>query len=337
MTTVTVVVLAYLVEPWLERCVDSVMASEGVTTDVVVVDNGCTGGASRRLGPRAGVTVIEPGENLGFAGGCNLGARNATGEVLALVNSDAVVAPEALAALAVVALEPGVGIATASIRLADEPERLNSAGNDIHFLGFSWSGKFGQAAAAFDKPRDVLGASGAGLALRRELWEELGGFDDAYFAYHEDAELSIRCWQRGLRVVFVPDAVVIHRYEFSRHATKYELIERNRLLLVLTVMEAKTLVLLAPVAVVAELAMLGLACKDRWWRQKLAGWRWLVRNRRHVARRRRRLQEERLVPDRELVPRLATRIDPANYPVTPALRAFDTVLRRYWRLVSHLA
>lgn len=334
MTAVTAVVLAYGDEPWLERCVASVLASEGVDADVVVVDNGSTDRGAERLHGRTRVTVLEPGENLGFAGGCNLGAEHATGEVIALVNGDAVVEPAALAALVEVATKPDVGIATASVRLADQPDRVNSAGNDIHFLGFSWSGQFGRPASELGVQRDVFGGSGAGLAMRRELWDDLGGFDDAYFAYHEDAELSVRCWQRGLRVVFVPDAVVIHRYEFSRNLRKYELIERNRLLLVLTLLEARTLALLGPAMVIAELGMLMVSVKDRWWRQKVAGWAWLVRNRAHVGDRRRLLQSERTVPDRELVGHFATHVEPGNYEVSPAHRTLDTVLARYWALVS---
>ena len=334
MTKVTAVVLAYRDEPWLERCVESVLASERVEADVVVVDNGCTDGGVDRLMARGGVTVLQPGVNLGFAGGCNLGARYATGEVLALVNGDAVVAPDGLARLAETALKLDVGIATASVRLAEDTDRLDSAGNDIHFLGFSWSGHFGKPAAALPEQRDVFGASGAGLAMRRQLWEEMGGFDEAYFAYHEDAELSVRCWQRGLRVVFVPEAVVVHRYEFSRNPIKFELVERNRLLLVLTVLEAHTLALLAPGLAAVEMAMLAVSLKNGWWRQKLAGWGWLWCNRGHVMDRRRRLQAERMVADRALAARFATRIDPGNYSVSLGLRALDVLLAGYWKLVS---
>ena len=332
--SVTAVVLAYLEEPWLERSVSSLLASTGIDLDVVVVDNGCVGGARERLSDRSDVTVLQPGENLGFAGGCNLGARHATGEVLALVNSDATVDPDALAALAGVAVETGVGIATASIRLADRPDRLNSGGNDIHFLGFSWSGHFGEPASDFSKRRDVFGASGAGMAMRRSLWEEMGGFDERYFAYHEDAELSLRCWQRGLRVVYVPEAVVIHRYEFSRNPRKYYLVERNRLMFVVTLFDGRTLALLAPAFMAVEMAMLITALAAGWWRQKVAGWTWLFGHRRHLRERRRRLQGERSVPDRDLVTRFATHIDPGNYSISPALRALDTFLAGYWRLAS---
>ncbi|MCW2779212.1 MAG: glycosyl transferase family 2, partial [Frankiales bacterium] len=257
--SVTAVVLAYGDEPWVERCVEALLASEGVDVDVVLVDNGCTTGAPDRLEGRAGVEVVRPGENLGFAGGCNAGAALARGELLALVNADALVAPEALARLGEVAREPEVGLASGSIRLADDPERLNSAGNPLHFSGLSWAGAFGEPAADHAVRTEVLGASGAGVLLRRQLWEELGGFAPEYFAYLEDTELSLRCWQRGLRVVFVPDAVVVHRYEFSRNPLKMYLLERNRLLLVLTLLERRTLLALLPVLVLVELCMVALS------------------------------------------------------------------------------
>lgn len=330
---VTAVVLAWQAEPWLERSVEAVMASEGVDVDVVLVDNGCTDGAVDRIDGRPGVTVLRPGTNLGFAGGCNAGAAVATGDYLALVNGDAVVDPGALAALAATASGSEVGIATGSIRLSEDPGLLNSAGNDIHFLGFSWSGRFREPAGDHDERRPVLGASGAGCVLRREVWEALGGFDDRYFAYHEDAELSLRCWQRGLRVVYDPRAVVVHRYEFSRNPRKFYLVERNRLLVLLTLWEARTLALLAPVLVALEIATLGLAAAGGWWREKLAGWGWLVRNRGWVRARRSQLQRERTVPDRDLAHLFAARIDPANFPLPSWLRPLDTLLAGYWALV----
>lgn len=333
-TLVSVIVLAYRQEPWLERSVRSILASTGVDVQLVLVDNGCTDDAVQRLEGLTGVEVVRPGQNLGFAGGCNAGAALARGEVLGLVNADAVVAPGTLARLAELALEPGVGIATGSIRLADQPDVLNSGGNDIHFLGFSWSGRFGEPAVSVPEPVDVLGASGAGMAMKTELWEEMGGFDDQYFAYHEDAELSLRCWQRGLRVVFVPDAVIVHRYQFTRNPRKHFLIERNRLMLVLTLYESRTLALLGPALVIAEVAMLVLAAVERWWPQKLASWWWLLGNRAHLVSRRRLLQAQRRVSDRELAPRFATHLRPANYPLPTAVRPFEWLLAKYWRVVS---
>jgi GT2 family glycosyltransferase len=328
--TVTVVVLAWRSEPWLERAVESVLRSEGVRPDVVLVDNGCTDDAVERLADRAGVTVVRPGRNLGFAGGCDLGAASATGTYLALLNSDAVLAPDALARLVEVAADPGVGIATASVRLANDPALLNSAGNPLHVLGLSWAGHLGEPAADHAVPRDVACASGAGLVLRRALWEELGGFAPEYFAYLEDAELSWRCWQRGLRVRYVPDAVVVHRYEFARHAQKQYLLERNRLLLVLTAHERRTLALLAPPLLALEAALLVLAVAQGWGRQKARGWWWLAVHAGWVRRRRAQLQAERRCRDRDLAHLLTPVLPTTAVPLPAGAGVLSALLGAWW-------
>jgi GT2 family glycosyltransferase len=334
MTTVTAVVLAFGDDPWLERSVDALLASEDVDVEVVVVDNGGTDERVEALGARPRVRAVRPGRNLGFAAGCNAGAAGATSDLVAFVNQDAVVERTSLAALAQVASRPDVGVATGSVRLAEDPERINSAGNDVHFLGFSWAGGFRQPATAYASERQVTAASGTALVLRRTLWEELGGFAEPYFAYYEDAELSLRCWQRGLSVVYVPGGVVEHRYEFSRSKQKYYLLERNRLLFVLTLFETRTLALLAPALVLAEMAVLALAVKERWLGQKLGGWGWLARNRRWVGERRRLLQHERRRCDADLAALLTSHLHPGNVELPRAAALLDRVLTRYWDVVG---
>lgn len=328
--TLSVVVLAYLDEPWIERCVQSVLASRGVAVDVVLVDNGCTTGAVDRLRGHPAVTVVTPPANLGFAGGCNAGAALARGEFLGLVNADAVVEPAALRRLVDVAARPEVGIASGSIRLADEPELLNSRGNPLQVLGLSWAGGFREPAADHVQEGDVTCASGAGAVLRREVWEELGGFPAEYFAYHEDTELSWRCWQRGLRVRYVPDAVVLHRYEFSRNPRKFFLVERNRLLFLLTAYQTRTLLLLLPPLLALELAMLVVAATQGWASQKLRGWAWLVTHLGWVRARRRLLQRERVLTDRELAPRLVAEVTTTAVPLPVGIDALNAVLRLWW-------
>lgn len=336
MVTVSAVILAYADDPWVEAAVRAVLASTGVELEVVLVDNGCTSAAVERCAALPGVTVVRPGANLGFAGGCNAGAARAGGEVIALVNGDAIVEPTALSHLAEVAMKPDVGIASASIRLADEPDVLNSGGNDVHFLGLSWSGGFGQPAARHAVQKDVAGASGAGMAIRRQLWEELGGFEERYFAYHEDLELSLRCWQRGLRVVFVPEAIAYHHYDFSRSPEKLYWLERNRTILLLTVLQARTLLVLAPGLMATEVGMAALAAAEGWLPRKLQAWRWLLQNAGWIRERRRQLQAERTVGDRELSARFVSRLDARNYPLPAFTPALNRLLVAYWWVARRL-
>ncbi|MEA2827398.1 MAG: hypothetical protein QOG43_1837, partial [Actinomycetota bacterium] len=188
---VDVVIPAWGDDPWLERSVDSVLASTGVDAAAIIVDNGNDPATIDRLGARPRVTVVRPGTNLGFAGGCNAGAAAArpTSDVVAFLNQDAILESGALAALAEVASRADVGIASASVRLADDPDLLNSAGNPVHFLGFCWSGAYGEPMADYQVEADVASAAGAAMAMRRTVWDAVGGFAEEYFAYHEDTEL----------------------------------------------------------------------------------------------------------------------------------------------------
>jgi GT2 family glycosyltransferase len=312
----------------LGRLLDSLDADE-----VIVVDNG-GGPEIDAAAARDGVRVLSPGRNLGFAGGCNEGARNATGDALVFLNPDTVLAPGALAGLVAPLEDRGIGIVSARLRLLEQPELLNSAGNEVHVTGIAWAGLFGQPASAVGELRDVAFPTGAAMAIRRELFEELGGFTEELFMYQEDLVLGWRVRLRGLRVVVSPDADVYHDYEFGRNPGKHYLLERNRLVFVLSSYSARLLLLLSPVLVSTEAAMLGLALKEGWGRDKIAGWGWLLRNAGWLRRNRRETQELRRVRDRELARFLSPVIAPAMIPVPSPVRAINPLVAKYWSLVK---
>jgi GT2 family glycosyltransferase len=328
---VSAIVLAWKAEPLLRRAVEALIASEKVDVDVVLVDNGCTTDDVAQLATLPGVTVVGDGVNLGFSGGTNLGAAHATGEYLALINSDLVVEPTTLARLVEELGQSGVGIAAGAVHLATDPDLLNSNGNPVHVLGISWVGGLGERDTR-TAPTETAGAMGACLVTTRAHWERLGGFDDEYFAYGEDAELSLRTWRLGLRVVNVPDAVALHRYEFTRNNFKFFLVERNRLLIVSTLWGGRALALLAGPLLALEAAMLLLALRQGWAKDKLRGYAWLWRHRRHVLSRRQALQRERTVADREWMRVLTDRLDtPLVDP--PGVGVLNACMSAYWRIV----
>lgn len=332
----TAVMLAYGAEPYLLDAVRAVLASDGVEVDLILVDNGTTNTAVDEIKGLPGVRLLRPDANTGYAGGCDLGAAEATGEYLAFVNSDAIVTPTALAALAAVAAQPSVGAATASVRLAENPDLINTAGNPLHFVGLSWAGGNGEPASRYAKRRAVPSLSGCCFVIRRELWTRLGGFPAEYFAYHEDTELSLRLWQQGFSVQYVPEAVVLHHYEFSRNDLKYYLVERNRLITLVTGYQARSLLLLAPMLALTEAAMLATAVVGGWVRPKLRGWAWLWRNRNWVRARRRLLLRERRVADRQIAELMTARFDPTNVAAPPGIAVFNAIAGIYWRLVKPL-
>lgn len=317
----------------MAECIEALLGSVGVEVRVVLVDNGCDKADIARVQQDRRVRVVRPGTNLGFAGGCNRGAEGGDGAFVALVNSDCLVCPNTLRQLIDEASSPDHGPVMASIRFAETPERVNSRGNPVHIVGVSWAGGLGGAELSTE-PYDVTAASGACMVLRRSLWEQLGGFDREYFAYVEDTELSLRSWRRGCAARCVPTAIALHHYEFSRNNTKMLLLERNRLMLVMTMWNRRGLVLLAPVLLAFEIAVLAQAVAGGWLRHKVAGWSWLWAHRDHVRARRRLLRDEETDPG--WMQRLTPELEPHVVGSVALATAINTAVRAYWTLVRAL-
>ena len=300
------------------------------------MDNGEGGPEIDQARARTRVTVLSPGSNLGYGAGSNLAAREAKGDVLVFLNPDTVVSPAGLAGLVAPLEDPSIGIVTARLRLLNDPETLNSAGNEVHVSGIAWAGAYGEPAESVSELRDVAFPSGAAMAIRRDLFEELGGFTEELFMYQEDLELGWRIRMRGLRVVVNPAADVLHDYEFARNPDKQYLLERNRLVFVLSSFSTRMLFLLAPVLASVEVGMLGLALKEGWGRDKVAGWRWLARNAGWLRRHRRETQGMRRVGDRDLARFLSPVVEPRMIPVPAPVRALNPLVAGYWSAVKKL-
>jgi GT2 family glycosyltransferase len=332
---VSVVIVAYRSGALLTRCLDA-LATHDPDVEVIVVDNGAEGEEIEEARASGGVDIVDAGGNVGFARGCNLGAGRASGDVLIFLNPDTTIAPGAMTALARVAADRSIGVAMPRLRLFREPERLNSTGCVIHISGLAWSSGYGEPVESVTERREIPYANGSALAIRAELFREVGGFTDEYFTYHEDLELCWKVRMRGLPVVLTPDADVFHDYDYSRHATKNYFMERNRLIFVTSAFEARTIAVLAPILAAAEVGLWVLAWRQGWARDKAAGWRWCLTHARWLREQRRRLQGLRRVPDSQLSRYLQATIDPAMIAVPPFMRAANPVLRAYWAVAQRL-
>ena len=331
MTRASVVVVAYRAGDALARLLDSLKDADGLH-EVLVVDNG-GGPEIEAASGRDGVRVLDPGGNVGFAAGCNAGAAAADGDVLVFLNPDTVVASGAVAQLLRTLEDPTIGIAMARLRLLDRPEVLNSSGLEVHVTGISWAGGYGEPVDSVDSVREVPAASGTAMAVRAETFHNLGGFTEELFMYQEDLLLGWKARLAGLRVVVDPAADVYHEYEYGRNLAKNYLLERNRLVFLLSAYSPRLLVLLSPVLLATELGVAAQAAREGWLRDKARGWVWCARNMRWLARHRRRTQGLRRVADRELAGLLTDVFDPPMIEVPGPLQAANLVVAAYWRLV----
>ncbi|MFL6593232.1 MAG: glycosyltransferase [Luteimonas sp.] len=180
--------------------------------EVVVVDDGSSDGTIDALPQIAGLRYHRRTANGGFIAACNDGAALARGQVLVFLNNDTVPQPGWLDALLTTFEEhPDVGLVGAQLLYPDG--RLQEAGGVVFSDGNGWNyGRFGSP----DDPRhgylrDIDYASGAALAIPRDLFGRLGGFDTRYApAYYEDTDLAFAVREAGLRVVYQPAARVVH-------------------------------------------------------------------------------------------------------------------------------
>jgi len=226
----------------IDRCVEHVVATEWPgDLEVVVVDNGSTDGSVDRWAERhPGVTLIETGANLGYAGGVNRGLEALDDlDAVALVNSDAFVEPTWLQPLAAALdADPELGAASPKILFtAEDPPRINNVGN---LLGPTWElhdRGYGEVDhGQYDREEDVWGWCGAAVLLRRRYLDDVGRFDERLFLYAEDADLSWRGARRGWRYRYVPTSVVRHEHRASSGHERTPLLDllnrRNRLVVV---------------------------------------------------------------------------------------------------------
>jgi O-antigen biosynthesis protein len=198
------------------QCLRSLSGSGFDSVEVVIVDNASSDATSALLDRVRGAEIVRNVENVHFLEGANVGARHARGRYLLFLNNDAQVLPGTIAA-AVRTIESESTIGAVGGKLILPDGALQEAGSIVWQDGSTLG--YGRAADPFAPPymfrRDVDYCSGAFLLTRRDTFMELGGFDDAFKPYYyEDADFCLKLWERGLRVVYEPDVVVLH-YEFG--------------------------------------------------------------------------------------------------------------------------
>ena len=196
----------------LEACLRAVAAQDGVSAETILVDNASTDGTVDFVRARfPEVRIVALGENRGFAGGNNAGAREARGDFIAFLNNDTVAEVGWLRALrGGVDVRTGWMLVTSRIVYMHDANVIDSAGDGLFRSGGAFKRYHGQPAHAAGTSGEVFGICGAGCLMPKAVFDELGGFDADFFASHEDVDLSYRARLRGYRCGYVAEAVVRH-------------------------------------------------------------------------------------------------------------------------------
>ena len=201
--------------------------------EVVLVDNGSDDGSQQEARSKhSWVRLVENDRNVGFSAGCNQGATVAAEgdldpEVLVFLNNDIHVDEGFLREL-VAPVVRGEAVATTAKMMSWDGKVLNSAAGGMNFHGIGIQrGYLRDPDPKYDQPRKTLFACGGAMAMDREAYFDVGGFDEEFFAYYEDVDLGWRTWVHGHEVRYVPSALCYHHHSSTSGRVP---VERLRLL-----------------------------------------------------------------------------------------------------------
>ncbi len=208
--TASILIVAYQSGPDLARCLTALAAQTRRDFEVIIVDNASTDGAVEALPAYDWLRVDRCERNLGFAAGNNRAAIDANGRYLVTLNPDAFPEPGWLEALIATADRHPEAGSVASVQLLDsDPGRLDGLGDCYAPWGAAWRGGKGRLAVPVAES-GIFGPCAAAALYRREAFDAVGGFCEAFFCYYEDVDLAIRLRRAGWTSVLSPWAIVRH-------------------------------------------------------------------------------------------------------------------------------
>ena len=274
---VSVVIVSWNGRAHLEKCLESLSAQTYPQVETILVDNGSTDGTVEWVLQRfPAVRLIANLENLGFAAANNQAIRQARGDYIATLNNDAWAEPDWLSELVrAVEWDPRTGMAGSQMVFAQRPDMINSTGICLDRAGVSWDRAGGEPVEAEDRQAAEIFGPCAGAALyRKALFDEIGLFDETFFAYLEDVDLAWRARWSGWRAVYVPSARVYHHHSTTLRESspsKTYLLARNKLWLLARNYPMPHLILYLPLILFYEILSQLYAGLNRRGRSALRG------------------------------------------------------------------
>jgi GT2 family glycosyltransferase len=231
---ISAVILNWNGKEYLSACIQSVREQTYPNMEIILVDNASTDGSVeyiKNLFPNLHIIINR--KNLGYGGGNNRGIEKAKGKYIFVLNSDTEIEKECVERLwKCMETDQGIGVTTPKILLHDRRDIIDAAGLTIYQDGLSIGRGRLENQEKYNQREEVFSGSGCASLFRKEMLEEIGLFDEDFFAYAEDTDLGWRTRLAGWKAYYVPEAIVYHHHskKFGTYSsTKAFLVERNRI------------------------------------------------------------------------------------------------------------
>jgi GT2 family glycosyltransferase len=218
MTAISVIVVNWNGKPFLDDCLSAMRRQTFRDFETIFVDNGSTDGSVEYVQKQfPEVKLLALPDNRGFTGGNIAGYAHASGTLVVLLNNDTEAHPNWLDEIHKASeAYPSAGSFASKMMYFDERGRIENCGFDLGMGGATLDlGRNELDGPAWAQPRKVFGGCGGAVAYRRRMLEEIGFLDPEFFMIYEDADLSFRAQLRGYECVYIPGAVVYHRYRVT--------------------------------------------------------------------------------------------------------------------------
>ncbi|HEY4495625.1 MAG TPA: glycosyltransferase family 2 protein [Candidatus Paceibacterota bacterium] len=223
---VSVVVVNYNGEIYLKRCVESILKNNYSDYEIIVVDNASADGSivmfKENFGGFDKLRIISLDKNYGPAKARNEGVKLAKGEIIGFLDNDTEVDPYWISnALKYFENDSKIGALQCKLLLLNDKNKIDYAGEYLGSLGFLVHvARYGEEdKGQYDEVKELLAAKSAGMFIRKDVFEKIGGFDDDYFIFVEETDLGWRAWLAGYKTIFAYDSRVYHYYSATKVLT----------------------------------------------------------------------------------------------------------------------
>ena len=339
---VSIIIVTFNSQQYIKRCLESVYKTDYPVLEVIAVDNGSTDKTLKIIQENfPSLRIILSGNNSGYAGGNNLGVKHAKGEYLAILNPDAEVTKDWLKLLIAASQSTDVAVCQPKIMLSECSSLINLTEKLTHFLGFEWLADYRRENYKMSQ-RAIGSFSGCAFVIKKTLFAQLGGFDESFFMYYEDGDLSWKIRLKRLRILLIPDSIVYHEYKFNPNENeqktrrKFYYLERNRLIMITKNYSLKTLLLLLPAIVFMEIGMHLYFISKGWFFEKWQGYCWIGTHLGQIMNNRCNIQTSRKISDSEIVKSFQGSIMFEEFDNIVLKYLVNPLLNLYWKIASKL-
>ena len=338
---IAIIILGYNNKHYLRDCFKNIQSSTYKKYQIVFVDNNSTDGSieyTRKYYPD--IIVIKNANNYGFAKGNNIGIKYALNKLKAkyvfILNPDTILDKNCLQWL--IKKADGQTILQPLILLHQNGKKtnlINTSGSVLHYLGFSYCGDYKKPTSIYKsvKEKEITGASGAAIFVPEKIFRKIGLFDEIFFLYHEDIDLSWRARLAGYSIKLIPAAKIWHKYSFSRNKKKLYFVERNRLMFLIKNFQLKALLLIVPALIISEILLLLYSFLTGWGVLKLKSyWQILINFGKILSSRK---STDRKLDDHLLKKYICPEIEFSEVKIA-GLNFYNYISKVYWNIINKL-